>query len=67
MEPHEERMLDELNQLNERIDKLSKFINSKDWTCLSYEERELLVQQRNSMVAYAGALVLRISLYAEDK
>ena len=55
-----QRLEDEFNELNERIDKLSAFMDSKDFTDLPFREMQLMNIQRDSMNAYRTTLNARI-------
>lgn len=55
-----QRLEDEFNELNERIDKLSDFMDSKDFTDLPFREMQLMNIQRDSMNAYRMTLNARI-------
>lgn len=56
-----QRLEDEFNELNERIDKLSAFMDSKDFTDLPFREMQLMNIQRDSMNAYRTTLNARIA------
>lgn len=58
-----DRMEVEYNELQARIDKLDRFINSKGFNELDIEERLLLVQQHAAMVTYRSILGIRIESY----
>lgn len=54
-----ERMKIELEELNERISKLSKFIDDGNAAKLSDEDCSLLLIQYNAMITYSNVLLLR--------
>lgn len=60
MEPYQERMLVELKELSERVDKLHKFIGNRDNTVkMPIEKLDLLVKQYHYMSLYEHVLRLR--------
>lgn len=59
MEQYQERMLAELKELNERVNKLSDFIGSKTYNELDENKRILLALQKNAMEQYAIILACR--------
>lgn len=62
-----DRMYDEEQQLKERIDKLTGFINSNvTFTTLPTEKRSKLVQQLDAMRNYEHILAERISLEQKE-
>lgn len=53
LQPHQQRVVDEHNELHDRITRLELFIaQSPVFKTLPYTEQELLQQQRNVMDAY---------------
>ena len=57
MEKYQERLLAELKELNEKIEKLKHFIDDSDeYIKLDVQRRELLVLQLNTMEQYAVIL-----------
>lgn len=63
MQPHEERVVAESNDLRQKIDKLSAFIGGNIFNKLDLEDRDLLVAQRVFMDAYFGILRQRIARF----
>lgn len=59
-----ERMLDERNDLVNKIDKLSNFISKDEFHDLPDIKQELLYTQLNVMKSYEN--VLRLRIYIED-
>lgn len=63
MEPYQERMLVELKELGERVDKLNKFLANRDnYMDMPIEKLDLLVKQYHYMSLYEHVLRLRCSL-----
>lgn len=59
-----ERMLDERNDLVNKIDKLSNFISKDEFNDLPDIKQQLLFTQLNAMNSYEN--VLRLRIYIED-
>jgi hypothetical protein len=64
MQPHQERVVAESNELRTKLDKLSEFIGGDVFKKLDLEDRDLLVAQRVFMDAYFGILRQRIARFA---
>ncbi len=60
MEPYQERVISEMTELAERINKLSAFIGSSPFVHLPYSERSRLKIQYHIMKAYESILKERI-------
>lgn len=64
MQPHQQRVVDELNELQVKIDALSNFIDANDsFKNLDWDEKVRMVLQRNAMKSYADILQQRISAF----
>lgn len=62
--PHEQRVIDEMIQLDEKIHLLHAFIKTSEiYKALPVAEQDLLVQQRVAMRAYSAVLNQRIALF----
>lgn len=63
MRPHQQRVVDEHRELNDKIDKLGAFIVNKPsvFLQLPWEEQDLLHRQHAAMQAYSDILVERIA------
>ena len=66
--PHQQRVIDEKNELKEKTDKLQQFIGSdaesgKVFHELPAEDKELLLTQHSIMTQYAQVLDKRISRF----
>ena len=60
-----QRMHDELEALEEKIDKLHTFTLSDNFNDLSEKAQILLTTQLSAMSTYYGVLTMRIDLYQE--
>ena len=63
LQPYQQRVIEERNQLAERFDKLEVFFSDPTFDTLSFEERELLRRQRSHMEGYLNALNERIDAF----
>jgi hypothetical protein len=64
MKPHEQRVVDEFNELNTRIGKLDVFIHENDvFHTLPEEDQGLLTRQLDAMSEYADILGERINRF----
>ena len=64
MEPHQERVIAESNELRDRLMKLSIFISqSSTFQTLNYIDQNLLRQQRDIMSDYLDILGERIARF----
>ena len=62
--PHQQRVVDEKRELDEKIEKLRAFITKSDvFQSLRSAEARLLVQQYGHMQSYSDVLTDRISLF----
>lgn len=61
--PHQERMLAEYTELNDRLNKLRAFIESEKFMALSPEEQMDMGDQSEGMRGYAAALRSRINRF----
>jgi uncharacterized membrane protein (DUF106 family) len=61
METFKERLTTEMQELNEKIDKLQVFINSEDLHNIDATQQVLLRIQYQSMITYFQVLVERIA------
>lgn len=60
---HEERVVVEQNELNDKISKLSEFIKSDFFSTLDTENKNLLTEQLEIMQKYSDVLIKRINLF----
>lgn len=60
---HQQRVIGEKAQLDDKLDKLAVFIGSDRYKSLDIEERERLVVQRVAMREYARILAARIAAF----
>lgn len=64
MQPHQQRVIDESKELEERLDKLNTFIvKSPIYDQLAEEHKEDLQRQQKAMTDYSIALHIRISKF----
>lgn len=62
--PHEQRVIDEMQELNGKIDKLEQFIAAKHiFNKISQDERDRLRKQLGFMVGYSMTLTDRIKAF----
>ncbi|WP_340618706.1 crAss001_48 related protein [Xenorhabdus entomophaga] len=64
LQPHQQRVIDELAELNERIEKLSVFIGGDIYNALEETDRYLLRVQRSAMYNYAEILHMRVKRFS---
>jgi uncharacterized protein len=65
MEPFEQRVIDEKEELDEKIKALNRFIGGEVFTSLTATERSRLESQRFFMLQYTHVLGLRIDAFAK--
>jgi len=63
IQPYQQRMIDELKELQERLTKLLVFLGDEVFTKLPTKEKALLVAQATTMRRYAGILDRRIKQF----
>ena len=64
MEDYQQRVIDEKEALDEKIEKLSTFIGSKLFETLNNDGQDILLQEQLShMIAYSSVLEKRIELF----
>jgi hypothetical protein len=61
--PHEFRVVEELKELQERLDKLDSFMGTPTYEGLPGEERGRLIRQFDIMGQYAGVLEERVCYF----
>jgi hypothetical protein len=65
MQPHQERVVTESNELRERLTKLTAFISGNEaFNTLDAADQNLLRQQRNTMGDYMDILSKRIARFS---
>jgi hypothetical protein len=65
MQPHQERVVAESNELLDRLTKLTAFISGNDaFKSLAAEDQDLLRRQRDIMGDYLEILGMRIARFA---
>lgn len=60
-----ERLIEEKNELEQRLGSLEIYVNSNEFKNLSYVEMHLIRRQKESMQHYLNTLRARISLYED--
>lgn len=63
MQPHQQRVVDEKNELGDKLEKLLTFLQTDFYKTLREEERELLYFQSQVMEDYYEVLQQRIELF----
>lgn len=63
MQPYQERVIEELGQLNDKRIKLAQFINTDIFQQLAEDERDTLSRQFDAMGEYARALEDRVEIW----
>jgi len=63
MNAFQERVIEEKEQLDDKIAKLTKFIGGKVWAGLTDYEQNLLQVQLNHMRDYSATLAKRIEVF----
>jgi hypothetical protein len=61
VEAHQERVLEERTQLNDRLVKLDSFLYTEKFNCLSMDDQDLLITQQAIMEQYLDVLDQRIA------
>lgn len=60
MEPFEQRLINEHAELEDRLNKLDKFIGTPTFDGLEPSEKSLLLAQKACMTGYYGVLTVRL-------
>ncbi|MCB6184257.1 hypothetical protein LIN78_11950 [Leeia sp. TBRC 13508] len=63
LENHQQRVVEEKNELQEKLSKLNEFLASKDVLELSLKNRLLMTEQAEWMSRYLAVLEKRIALF----
>lgn len=64
MQPHQQRVVDEKSELDEKLEKLEKFIHENDFfQKLPSDEQERMCRQQNAMKKYSEVLGERIAAF----
>lgn len=64
--PHQQRVVDERQELEERLAKLRQFLGTEICLSLPFDERSLLVRQERVMTEYSEILADRINLFLRN-
>jgi hypothetical protein len=65
MKPHQERVVQERKDLDEKIDKLDEFIDGEIFKTLPKDEQDRLVVQSAAMTNYSDILYARINAFED--
>ena len=65
MKPHQERVVQERKDLDEKITKLDEFIDGEIFKTLPKDEQDRLVAQSAAMTNYSDILHARISAFED--
>lgn len=63
MQPHEQRVVTERDELQSKIEKLSKFLDSETYATLPQSEQERMLRQLRHMNDYREVLDERIAAF----
>lgn len=66
MQPHEERVVAEEQELSDKLNKLGAFIHSEKFSALAGIDQFLLGRQDDHMRAYVGVLRERIKRFNKE-
>lgn len=66
MKPHEQRVVDEKNELGEKLEKLLTFLQTDIYKSLNEKEQELLSFQSQVMEDYYEVLQQRVDLFTQE-
>lgn len=66
LQPFQQRVVDERQELETRIDKLRAFIPTGTCMALPFKERSRLARQLKAMVEYSEVLAERIDAFVEN-
>jgi hypothetical protein len=63
LQPHQQRVIAERDELQERLDKLTLFINTQAFLDIQYAEQSRLIRQQGIMSALLDVLDERIAAF----
>lgn len=63
MQPHQQRVVEESEELDAKLEKLINFINSGTFSSLDREDQSLLIAQKFYMIDYSHVLHKRIARF----
>ena len=66
MEPYQQRVVDEKTELDEKLNKLRKFIGGETFVEINLMEQHRLRQQHGFMVQYSQVLQERIDAFTQQ-
>ena len=65
-QPHQQRVVEEKYQLDEKLEKLCEFLITDLFKTLSIDEQSRLHRQQSAMMLYSGILKERIAAFQKD-
>ena len=66
LQPHQQRVVDEFNELDTKLNALWKFMETPLFDSLSKSERRLLFRQSDYMYGYLNTLEVRINNFTKE-
>jgi len=63
MQPHQQRVVQEKNDLDVKLKRLNEFLNTETFTQLGEQERGRLLRQSGIMADYSAVLTQRIEAF----
>ena len=63
MQPHQQRVVDEMHELDNKLDKLKDFMHTDTYAGLTAVDQGLLMVQAVAMENYSNTLSRRIELF----
>ena len=66
MKPYQKRVIEEKSYLDDKLDRLTKFIESDAFDELDADDRRLLVKQEDAMTIYSEILEERIDKFIKS-
>lgn len=63
MAPHQQRVVDEMNELDEKLGKLASFLATPIFIGLQADEQKRLIRQHGVMLEYSAILSERIAAF----
>ena len=67
LQPYQQRVMQELHELWDRLIKLNMFIDSQEFFRLSDAEQSLLREQATHMISYHRTLLKRVDAWGEPQ
>ena len=67
LQPHQQRVIEELNELWDRLVKLEMFLDSPEFVRVSDAEQSLLREQATHMIHYHRTLLKRVDAWGKPQ